>query len=334
MANSGNGTRKIILYVLLGIVIIGGGIYGWNWYSFAQSHVSTDNAQIDGHISPVISRVDGYVKNIYVTDNEIVEKGQKLVSIEKDQFDLGVQQAKSSLAAAKATYDDAQARLATAKSQKGQARVSLNQARSEKKRQQRLMNDSSTTQQRLDNAVYAYQGAKAKLNVVEKKIKAASTKVYQAKANIDKAKSSLDNAQLNLSYTELNAPIAGRVSKKNIEPGQYVRPGNPVMAIASDDSVWVVANFKEGQIAEIRDNQEVSIAVDAYPDTTFEGYVQSLAGATGSKFSLLPADNASGNFVKVEQRIPVKIMFNDISKLKKPLKPGMNVVPTIKISDE
>ncbi|HYW36202.1 MAG TPA: HlyD family secretion protein [Balneolaceae bacterium] len=328
-------TKKYILYGLLAVLIIGGLVYGWRWYQYAQTHESTKNAHIEGHISPVIPQVKGYIKHIYVNDNEKVKKGQLLATIDKRDYRIGVKQAKANVAGAKAGYQDAKANWATSKSQKNQAKVHLNQAKTEYKRQKRLLNDHSTTQQKYDQAKYTYQAAQARYDVARQQVKAAQIRLKQAKTQIDKAQSSLENAQLQLSYTKLTAPIAGRVSKKNIETGQFVSPGNSVMAIASDDSVWVVANFKEGQIANIKAGQPVKINVDAYPDTTFKGQVQSLAGATGSKFALLPPDNASGNFVKVEQRIPVKIVFTGgrpVGPSGKPLKPGMNVEPTVNIS--
>src|SRR5699024_5988932 len=188
--------------------------------------------------------------------------------------------------AAKAGYESAKSHLKTAKAQKSQAKVQLNQVKTEYDRQKRLLNDHSTTQQRFDHAKYAYQSAQASYKVAQQRIKSTRVKIKNAQAQIGKAKALLDNAQLNLSYTALIAPISGRVSKKNIEPGQYVRADNQVMAIAKDSHVWVVANFKEKQIEHIKVGQPVSISVDAYSDTTYQGTVQSIAGASGSTFAL------------------------------------------------
>lgn len=327
-----NSNKKIIRFSVLALLILAGAIYGWNWYTFAQNHESTENAQVDGNISPVIPRVDGYVQKIYVDDNQHVQKGDLLVKLDKKNFKLGVKQAKASLEAAKAAYADAKARLSSAKAQVSKAKVALRQSRSDMQRQKRLLADSSTTQQRYDNAQFALEGAQAQYTVAQRQVNVAKVKVQQANANIDKAQSALENAKLNLSYTELRAPISGVVSQKDIESGQYVRPGQPVMAIANDEHVWVKANFKEGQISQIEVGESVDIEVDAYPDRTFKGKVQSIAGATGSKFELLPPDNASGNFVKVEQRIPVKIVFTEPEDPDAQLKPGMNAVPTVQVN--
>ncbi|HKK44246.1 MAG TPA: HlyD family secretion protein [Balneolaceae bacterium] len=327
-----NSTKKKIWVSVLALLVVAAAIYGWNWYTFAVNHESTDNAQVDGNISPVIPRVDGYVQKIYVDDNQRVKKGDLLVKLDKRNFKLGVKQAKAGLKSAKAAYADAKAGLASAQAQVSQAKVALRQSRTEMQRQKRLMADSSTTQQHLDNAQYAFESAQAQYTVAQRHADEVKVKVQQANANIEKAQSALENANLNLSYTELHAPISGVVSQKDIESGQYVRPGQPVMAIANDKNVWVKANFKEGQISQIDVGEPVDIEVDAYPDRVFKGKVQSIAGATGSKFELLPPDNASGNFVKVEQRIPVKIMFTDPKDPDAPLKPGMNAVPTVQVN--
>jgi membrane fusion protein (multidrug efflux system) len=328
-------TKRYILFGVLAVIVIGGGIYGWHWWQYSKSHESTINAQIDGHISPVIPRVDGYVAKVYVDDNEKVTKGELLASIDTSNYRVDIRQAKAGVAGAKASYQDAKAHLETAKAQKNQANVHVQQTKTEFDRQQRLLKDHSTTRQKFDHAKFTYKSAQAQYNVAQQQVKSAHVKIQQAKAQIEKAQAALDNAQLQLSYTALKAPIAGRVSKKNIEAGQYVRAGNQVMAIAQDNDIWVIANFKEGQIADIKVGQPVSISVDAYSDTTYKGTVQSIAGATGSKFALLPPDNASGNFVKVEQRIPVKIVFehgDPLGPTGKLLKPGMNVKPTVDIS--
>jgi membrane fusion protein (multidrug efflux system) len=332
-----NPVQRYILFAVLAVIIIGAGIYGWHWWQYASTHESTKNAQIEGHISPVIPRVDGYVANVYVDDNEKVAKGELLATIDTSNYQVDVRRAQAGIAGVKASYQDAKAHLETVKAQKNQANVQVQQTKTEYERQKRLMQDHSTTQQKLDHAKFAYQTARAQYKVAQQQVKSAHVKIQQAKAQIGKAQAALDNAQLQLSYTALRAPIPGRVSKKNIEAGQYVRAGNQVMAIAQDDNVWVVANFKEGQIAGIKVGQPVRIKVDAYSDTTYQGTVQSIAGATGSKFALLPPDNASGNFVKVEQRIPVKIVFKQADPLGptgKLLKPGMNVKPTIDISKQ
>jgi membrane fusion protein (multidrug efflux system) len=325
--------KKYILFGILAALVIGVGIYGWNWWQYSQSHESTDDAHIDGHISPVIPRVDGYVANVYVNDNERVKKGQVLAVIDKSEYQINVKHAEAALVAAKAGYHEAKAHLVVVEAQANRAKVQLNQAKTERNRQRRLFKDHSTTQQRLDNATYAFQSDQANYKMTHGQIKSSRIKIQNAQAQIEKARAVLDNAQLNLSYTALIAPISGRVSKKNIERGQYVRSGNQVMAIAKD-SVWVVANFKEKEVAHIQVGQPVSISVDAYSDTTYKGTVQSIAGATGSKFALLPPDNASGNFVKVQQRIPIKIVFNGVDPrgpTGKLLRPGMNCEPAITI---
>jgi membrane fusion protein (multidrug efflux system) len=329
-------TKKNILFGVLAVLIIVGLIFGWRWFRFSQSHESTRDAQVEGHISPVIPRVNGYVAKVYVRDNEKVKKGQIVARIDTSEFQIKVKQAKAALAGARASYQSAKAHLGIVKSQKNQVKVHREQAETEYNRQKRLFQDHSTTRQKLDHSRFAYQSAKAKYKTMQGQIKSARVSIQNAQAQIEKARSALSESRLNLSYTALKAPISGLISEKDIEAGQFVRSGNQVMSIAKDSYIWVVANFKEGQIAHIKVGQPVKIKVDAYSDTTYQGTVQSIAGATGSKFALLPPDNASGNFVKVEQRIPVKIVFNHADPkgpTGKFIKPGMNVKPTVTIKE-
>ena len=324
-------TKQIIGIGVLAVVVIVGAYYGINWYQFAETHESTDNAQVAGDISPIIPRVDGYIKRILVDDNAMVKPGDLLAEVDDADLKLKLSQEETALAAAQVSYSEARANLSYIKSTLKQADLSIAQKQDDLKRQQGLMKDGATTQQALDNTTFAYDDAVAAKASLEKQVAVAGAKVEQAQALIKQSEVAIADAQLKLSYTKLTAPIAGTVSQLNIVVGQLIRPGQTVMSVVNDSSVWVVANFKEGQIAKINPGQSVSIKVDAYGDQEFDGQVQSIEGATGSTFALLPADNASGNFVKVEQRIPVKIVFTHPEGTSVRLRPGMSVVPTVSL---
>jgi len=327
-------TKKIAGIAVLSVVLIIGIYFGVKAIIYAQGHESTDNAQIDGDISPIIPRVEGYIATILVDDNSRVDKGDILATIDTADLNLSVREQEAALSGARVDFEDAKANLSYTRSLAGQADIDIRDKKDDLKRQESLMQDGATTQQNLDHARIAFENAKSKKESLLKQIKVASVKLDQAQVNIEKAEVSLSNAKLQFGYATLKAPISGTVSELDIEVGQLVSRGQTIMAVVDKTDIYVTANFKEGQIGQIREGQKVAIEVDAYPDKTFEGEVQSINGATGSKFSLLPADNASGNFVKVEQRIPVKIIFTGDKKDLAYLKPGMNVIPAIEIPKE
>lgn len=327
-------TKKIAGIAILSVVLIIGIYFGVKALIYAKGHESTDNAQIDGDISPIIPRVDGYIASISVDDNSHVEKGDVLATIDTADLNLKVREQDAALSGAKVDFEDAKANLSYTRSLAEQADIDIRDKSDDLKRQEGLMQDGATTQQALDHAQIASDNSRSKKQSLLKQIKVASVKLDQAQVDIEKAEVSLSNAQLQLSYATLKAPISGTVSELDIEVGQLVARGQTIMAVVDKTDIYVTANFKEGQIGQICEGQIVAIEVDAYPDKTFEGKVQSINGATGSKFSLLPADNASGNFVKVEQRIPVKIVFTGDTKGLEYLKPGMNVIPAIEIPKE
>lgn len=330
----GWSVRQVALLALLGVALIVGAWYGWNWWQYSKAHATTENATISGHISPVLPRVDGYVAAVRVDDNEQVAEGQVLATIDSSDFAVRVRQAKAALQSARTQLQNGRAQLASARAQSQQAAAAEENAQTKLARQQQLEAGVATTQQAVDNATFGVRNAEAQHEAARQQIEVARAKVAQAQAQIEERRAALEDARLKLSYTTLEAPVGGRVAQKDIEEGQYVRPGQPLMSVVKDQDVWVTANFKEGKIAQIEVGQPVEIEVDAYPDRTFEGRVQSIAGGTGSEFALLPSDNASGNFVKVEKRIPVKIVFTDPQDPAAPLRPGMNVVPSVQVKPE
>jgi len=346
-------SSKRFLIVLILLVVVGG-TFGISKYIHSLYHEETDDAQIDANISPVIPRISGYVAAIKVTDNQRVKKGDTLMVLDNSDELIKVAQAEAALAAAKsnlgvanASTAAAQANVATTKAnimtadaQIDAARVNVWRANQDYQRYANLIKDHSITQQQYEQAQAAKETADRQLQVlIEQKNAAARTslasesqsaatgqQISVAQANMMQRQADVDNAKLNLSYTIITAPEDGLVSKVNIRPGQFVQAGQSLFSVVADNSIWVTANFKETQLDKMKIGQKVIVHVDAYPGHDFEAKVTSFSPATGARFALLPPDNASGNFVKVVQRLPVKIEFvNPNDKLVQGLRPGMNV---------
>lgn len=338
-AKAAHPRRKRILVVLGGLAVIAALAWAVRAYLYGRSHETTDDATVQGHISPVLPRVDGYVQKVWVDDNQPVKEGALLVVIDPTPLRLAVQKAQAVLsnaeaaqANARAQLANAQAQLRTSEAQVRVAQVTQIQAAREARRQRQLEASHATPRKTYEDAQSAAAEASARLSAMQQQVAVAGAAVQQAKAGVGRAdagrgqaEAELARERLQLTYTELRAPISGRVSKKSVEPGQYVRPGAPVMAIADEQDTWVVANFKESQISGIHPGQRADIEVDAYSGHDFHGKVDSIAGATGSEFALLPEDAGNANFVKVEKRVPVKILFTDPPDPMLPLRPGLNV---------
>lgn len=319
-AKKSRNNRKIIGFGILLLVLIIGGYFGYTEIMFYRTHVETEDAQTNGNISPVLPRVSGYVTKVTINDNERVEKGQLLVEIDSTEYALKVKMAKSALQNAKASLDVAQANLES-------ANVALDKANVDYNRIKDLYDGGATTKSQLDDVESARKAARAQVAVAERRL-------TEVQSQIEEKKDDLKYAKLQLSYTSITAPTTGLISKKDVEVGQLIQPGQPLMAVTNVNDVWVIANYKETELSDIRIGQTVDIAIDAYPDKTFKGKVESIAGATGAKYALLPPENATGNFVKVVQRIPVKIVFTEAPDPAYPVRLGLNVTATIDITQK
>jgi membrane fusion protein (multidrug efflux system) len=343
--------KRVILLAILAVALIAGGYYGFRKYRFSQAHVDTDDAQIDGHIDPVIPRVSGYVTGVTVSENRKVSDGDVVITIDPREFQIKLETAQASLQTAEAGLQTANATLANARAALAVAQANvrtdeINRTKTAEDfaRDRGLFQQGVISQQQYDASRVAAESAAAQLETVKRQVATAEAQVGVAQAQVQTAQTQMsqrqtdvDYARLQLSYTKIVAPSSGLVSKLSVEVGQFVQAGQPLLAIAVDSSVWVTANFKETDIREIHPGEPVEISVDTYPDALFHGRVESLAGATGAKFSLLPPDNATGNFVKVTQRVPVKIVLDGKSDPKHPLRPGMSadvVVTTRSVAGE
>jgi len=373
--NSKRKINKKFIIVLIAVVILGGGL-GLYSYFHSLSHESTDDAQIESNISPVIPKVSGYIQKIYVQDNQVVQKGDTLLVIDDSDYKIRVAEAEANLLAAKgqlraadagiltsntnivtsqAGANAALANVSTADANIEAAKVQVWRTQNDFDRYAALYESQSITKQQYEQALAAKETAEKQLKILEEQKKAAEKQAAQvaqqvnstrtqtqvsesqkdvANANIKQAEANLENAKLNLSYTVIVAAESGKVSKIDLQNGQLVQAGQALFSLIPDNNTWVVANFKETQMENIRPGQKVEIDVDAFSKHKFEGKIESISPATGAKFALLPPDNASGNFVKTVQRIPVKITFsNPNDELMKLLRPGMNVVVDVHLKE-
>lgn len=345
MENTAPKKKNKVLPIILVLVVCTVGIYAFNKISYARHHEDTDDAQLDNDINPVLSRVAGYVDQIRFEDNQLVNKGDTLVLLDDRDLEIKVEQAAAALENAKAAVSVAEANVSsaianfeTAKSTVESSRIRVWKSSQDFTRFQNLLNDKAVTQQQYDAAKAEKETADAQQSISQRQQNAASAMVDAAKkqitvanANVSQKQADLDYAKLQLSYATIIAPATGIASKKNIQQGQFVNAGSSLFAIVADNNVYVLANFKETQLEKMQKGNPVEVIVDAFPDTKLEGTVYNFSAATGAKFSLLPPDNATGNFVKVIQRIPVKIALKGLETLKDKLRPGMSVKVSVKI---
>jgi membrane fusion protein (multidrug efflux system) len=338
-------TAKIIKPIVIAAVIVVIGYIAFTKISHALHYESTDNAQVESNAVPVLSRVSGYIENFNLLDYQQVKKGDTLARIDDREFVLAVQQAEADLLSAKADLSSAESQLPTIGSDQDVAaagisveEVTLRQARRDLSRDESLFKEGSITQRQFERSQSAYQTAVQMLASSKSKLKQAGTQtgsanaqIQRAKANIAAKETALEKAQLNLSYTKIVAPADGKLGKTNLKTGQYVQGGQQLFSLVSNDRYWIVANFKETQIEHMKVGQLVDIIIDGYPDQVITGTISDFSDATGAKFSLLPPDNSTGNFVKVTQRVPVTIQINHPESLKGMLKAGLSADVDVKV---
>lgn len=336
--------RRISLLVV-GVLVLVLGTWAVRRYLYSRHHVTTDNAQIDGHITVIAPRISAFISRVLVDDNEHVRQGDTLVVLDDRDLEVELQQAEAELRDAQAAVGSkgragqAEAQLQATRAQAASATATVAAAESQYKkaaadleRYRGLAAQKIISAQQLDAAQAAFEAAAANLQAVRKQAAAAGSQVSAsgaalrgADARLAAAQAAVDNAKLQLSYARITAPTDGVIAKRTAEAGALVQPGQSLMSIVPDRDVWVTANLKETQLANVRTGDPVEFTVDAYPGRTFSGKVESLSPATGARFSLLPPDNATGNFTKVVQRVPVKIAVDATGDSTHPLRPGMSV---------
>jgi membrane fusion protein (multidrug efflux system) len=390
-ANGKKIARAKIIAPIVALILAAAAAVAYHYYAGWES---TDDAQIDGYINPISSRVAGYITNVYVDDNQYVKAGTLLARIDPKDYEVAVASAQATLANDQATADASQVnvpvisvntssqlvsaeadvanahagisaaeqQLAASQAAVLQAQANSAKAQDDVKRYKQLVDKQEISEQvyvqavqTSDGTTAAVQAATANVQAARDAVRQAQSRLAQASASVEsaqtgpqqiriqrsravaasaaaeKSKSALEQAQLNLGYTRIVAPVDGVVAKRSAQPGQYVSPGQQLMAVVPLDDIWVTANFKETQLRNMRPGNPVKINVDAY-GRTYSGYVESIAGGTGAVFSLLPPENATGNYVKVVQRLPVRLRLDKGQDPEHRLRPGMSVVPDVYVS--
>lgn len=335
----------MIYNILILCFLVGGLVYVCSRFIHLGNVEYTDNAQVRQHITPVNTRVQGFIKKICFEEFQPVKKGDTLLIIEDAEFKLRVAQAEADLSNALAGRSVTTAGIETTQSNIGvsdasieEVKVTMENARRELQRYEKLLKEDAVTRQQYDNIKTAYEAAKARYQQASRAKRSTSLvkneqthRLGQNEAAVKLAKANLDLARLNLSYTVITATCDGITGRKNIHEGQLVQPGQAMVDIVDGTDLWVVANYRETQLPNIHEGAEVTMTADAVPGVKYKGVVESISDATGAAFSLIPQDNATGNFVKVEQRIPVRIRLkgNNEADMKK-LRAGFNVECKVK----
>lgn len=344
-----NPRRKIILTGVIAVLAVGAGVY---WF-MTRNEVETDDAFTAGRAITIAPHVSGYVTELLVNDNQFVRKGQLLARIDPRDWKAARDQAAAQVASAQASKNasdmmhmvamlefpgkllQAKGQLEAAKAQEFKAQTDF--------RRQHVVERAATSQQDIDSARAALDAAKARVIAaqgavqmampVQPNIQNAAIQISQEEAAVKTAQARLETANLNLEWTEIRAPHDGWISQRNLEQGNYVQQGQNILSIVQPE-VWVVANYKETQITRMKPGQKVDIKVDAYPSLKVHGHIDSLQKGTGAQFSAFPPENATGNYVKIVQRVPVKILIDDGLDPNQPLALGMSVVPTVHVDTE
>jgi membrane fusion protein (multidrug efflux system) len=334
--------RRYIVAVLVLIALGFAAKPALHYYRFMTTHVTTDDAYVDGTVDLISSRVTGTVNQVYVQDNWIVKAGDLLVSLDPTDFQVHVERARANLNRARSMVDQEYAQLTEAEAGQHLAEAQLSQAETDYKRAKALRTVGVVSQEYYDQSETAYRASAANLALAKQEV-ARSRAALGGADNVDhqrydqaivrQAEAELKAAELDLAYTNIRAPVSGVVTRKTVHIGHRVQAGEPLMTIVPLDSLYVTANFKETQLTYVRVGQKAEVIADIYPDYTFRGHVDSISLGTGAAFSLLPPENATGNWVKVVQRVPVKIVLDDAVPPNHQLRLGLSVEASIDVSD-
>jgi membrane fusion protein (multidrug efflux system) len=344
--------KRPLFWIIGGGVVVAAVVVGLLYYLHTRDWETTDDAFIQADITQVSSRVAGHVLHVYVTDNQDVKQGDKLVDLDPADFQARVDESQAAVVAAEKGLLESQDMVVSAQADVGQSQASENAAKTEADRahdelkRYESLSPEARIQQQLINYQAAANSADAQLAAAKQKtisaqshVKSAQSQVQVAEAQVKQAEASLASVKLQLGYAGIPAPISGFVTNKAVSVGDYVQVGQALMALVPSEpaqgggtyrpGVYVSANYKETQLDQMKPGQEVEFTVDAYPGHTFHGHLDSIQRGSGAAFSLLPPENATGNYVKVVQRVPVKITFDSTDNYR--LGPGMSVVPRVKI---
>ena len=324
------------------IAIVAAMIPAYHYYLYIESHVTTDDAYVDGTVALVSSRVAGTVTNVYIEDNWTVKEGELLLTLDHRDYDVRIEQAQAQLDRAKQTIDELYSQVGAAKSGVALAGSQLKQARIDFNRAKSLKDQGVVSSAQYDQAETGLRIATADEALAEHQLRQAQAALgsetvdhsHYDRPIVKQAEAALEQTKLDLAYTKITAPFAGIVTHKTVHVGNRVQVGEPLLAVVPLGKLYMTANFKETQLTDVRVGQKAEIVADIYPGHVYKGHVDSISMGTGAAFSLLPPENATGNWVKVVQRVPVKIVFNSPPPPDKPLRLGLSVEVAIDISDK
>ena len=333
--------RQILAAAAALVVAAAAGAY---YFLCVLPYESTDNAFIEGYVIPMASQVSGRVAELLVKDNQAVKQGEVILKIDPRDYEASLAQARADLAAARSRVEQAKAQVNASEAKVAQAQASViaadaeNQRAADDLKRYQSVDSTAVSKSSFDAAQSAARTASANLEAASAQEKAAEADVTLSEAGVEtanaavqQAEAKLRQAELNLSYTQVTAPEDGHVTRRVVEKGAYIQPGQSLMAIVPRH-YWVIANYKEIQLTHMRVGQPVEVVVDAYPDHKFKGHIESIQNGAGARFSLFPPENATGNYIKVVQRVPVKIVLdNDDPDAELALGPGMSVVPKVRV---
>lgn len=337
--------KNYIPRFILVFILMSAAVYAYNKYQYNQVYETTDNAQIETYTVPVVSRVGGYVNAVNMKDFEQVQKGQLLVDIDDSEQRLALveleamyQQMLTDVENALASIKNTNMIIAAAESGLKTTALRKEKAQKDAERDTKLFADNAITKRQIDDSKSNLEVLNAQYDSQNQDWIASKSRIEVLSSNLHKAEAALavqrvkiDQQKLKLTYSKVYASENGKIGRKSVEPGQFIQPGQTLATIVQDSLYWVVANFKETQISRLAVGQEVNLKLDAFPDMKLKGKIADFSDATGAKYALLPPDNASGNFVKVTQKIPVKIAIDDVEKLRDKLRAGMSLEVEVKI---
>jgi len=337
--------KNYIPRFILVFILISAAFYAYNKYQYNQVYETTDNAQIETYTVPVVPRVGGYVNAVNMKDFEQVKKGQLLVDIDDSEQLLALvemeamyQQMLTDVESATASIKNANMTIAAAEFGLKTTALRKEKAQKDAERDTKLFADNAITKRQIDDSksnlevlIAQYDSQNQDWIASKSRIEVLSSNLHKAEAALAVQRVKIEQQKLKLTYSKVYASENGKIGRKSVEPGQFIQPGQTLATIVQDSLYWVVANFKETQISRLAVGQEVNLKLDAFPDMELKGKIADFSDATGAKYALLPPDNASGNFVKVTQKIPVKIAIEGVEKLRDKLRAGMSLEVEVKI---
>ena len=327
--NGSNGRKKKIAIIALAVLLISAAVAVFYYLSYKAVHISTDDAFVDGRIYAVAPKIAGTIKAVHVTDNQTVKKGDLLIEIEPADYAARVSEAMSSADAEKAKLSEARVSVGAARAQLELREANLRQAELDVRRADGLYAKGAISKERHEKTRTGFEVMAAEVKASREMLHQTESSILTQSSKVMAGQARLKAEQLNIGYTNIYAPSDGIITKKSVEKGNQVQPGQPIMAVVALDDIWITANYKETQLKKIKPGQKVEIKADSYSGETLHGKVDSIMAGTGAVFSLFPPENATGNYVKIVQRIPVKIVLDKGTDPRRVLRVGMSVVPTV-----